>query len=172
MCSSDLARVEIVKAHHTIASGRTDSDGIFRAKLPTSEGPDVEGETGTDGVIILASHRENFAVSDLESFYFNFGEQNENVQGYIYTDRPVYRPAHKVSFKGILRAFDERGQYRPLKNDTVTVTIKDANDARVFEQELQLSKRGTFNGELALAEEAPLGVYRIEAETDEGSASG
>ncbi|HEU4870460.1 MAG TPA: MG2 domain-containing protein [Pyrinomonadaceae bacterium] len=166
------ARVEIVKAHHTIASGRTDNDGIFRAKLPTSEVPDAEGETGTDGVIILASQRENFAVSDLESFYFNFGEQNENVQGYIYTDRPVYRPAHKVSFKGILRAFDERGQYRPLKNDTATVTIKDANDARVFEQELHLSKRGTFNGEVTLAEEAPLGVYRIEAETDEGSASG
>ena len=32
----------------------------------------------------------------------------ENVQGYIYTDRPIYRPNHKVFFKGILRAFDEQ----------------------------------------------------------------
>ena len=168
------AQVEIVKAHRTITSGRTDTDGIFHTKLPTSNtGPDAdENPAGTDGVIILASHRGNFAISDLESFYFNIGEENENVQGYIYTDRPVYRPAHKVSFKGILRAFDERGQYRALKNDTVTVTIKDANDARVFDEELHLSKRGTFNGDFTLAEEAPLGVYRIEAETEEGSASG
>lgn len=166
------ARVEVVRKQRTLASGRTDGDGIFRAKLPTAEGPDAEGETGSDGVMILASQRENFAIADLESFYFNFGEQHENVEGYIYTDRPVYRPAHKVSFKGILRAYEERGRYRALKSDTVTVTVKDANDARVFEQELHLSKHGTFNSELTLAEEAPLGVYRIEAETDEGSASG
>jgi len=166
------ARVELVKGHHTIATGRTDADGIFRTKLPTSEGPDAEGETGTDDVMILASHRENFAVSDLESFYFNLGEQNEKVQGYIYTDRPVYRPAHKVSFKGILRAFDERSQYRSLKSDTVTVTVKDSNDAKVLEQELHLSKYGTFNSELTLAEEASLGTYTIKAETDEGSATG
>jgi alpha-2-macroglobulin len=165
------ARVEVVRARHTIASGRTDNEGIFHTKLPINEGPDDEGQTGSDGVIILASQRENFAISDLESLYFNFGE-DENVQGYVYTDRPVYRPAHKVFFKGILRAFNERGQYQPLKNDTVSVTVKDANDARVFKQELHLSKRGTFNGELTLAEEAPLGAYRIEAETDEGGASG
>jgi uncharacterized protein YfaS (alpha-2-macroglobulin family) len=166
------AHVEVVKARRTIASGKTDSDGIFRAKLPTNQDPDAEGETGTDGVMILASHRENFAVSDLESFYFNFGEQDKNVQGYIYTDRPVYRPAHKVSFKGILRAFDERGLYRALESDNVTVTIKDSNDAKVFEKELHLSKRGTFNSEVTLAEEAPLGTYTIEGETDEGSATG
>ena len=165
-------RVELVKAHRTIASGRTDSDGIFRTKLPTDEDLDAEGQTGTDGVVILASHHEDFAVSDLKSFYFNFSEEIENVQGYIYTDRPVYRPTHKVYFKGILRAFEERGQYRPLRSDTVIVTIKDANDAKVYEQELRLSKRGTFDGELTLTEEAPLGVYRIDAETEEGSAGG
>ena len=164
-------RIEVVRARHTIASGRTDSYGIFHTKLPINEGPDAEGQTGSDGVIILASQRENFAISDLESLYFTFGE-DENVQGYIYTDRPVYRPAHKVSFKGILRAFDERGRYYLLNSKTVTVTVKDANDGRVFEQELRLSQRSTFNGELTLPEEAPLGVYRIEAETEEGGASG
>lgn len=165
------ARVEIVRKRRTLANGRTDNDGIFRAKLPTGEGPDAEAEMGSDGVMILASQRENFAIADLESFYFNFGER-ENVEGFIYTDRPVYRPAHKVSFKGILRAYENRGQYRALKSDTVTVTVKDANDARVFEQELRLSKHGTFNSELTLGEEAPLGVYRIEAATDEGTATG
>ena len=165
------ARVEVVRKRQTLASGRTNKDGIFTAKLPTAEGPDAEGETGSEGVMILASQRENFAVADLESFYFNFGE-SENVEGYIYTDRPVYRPGHKVSFKGILRGFDEPGQYRPLKNDTITVTVKDANDAKVFEQVEHLSKHGTFNSELTLSEEAPLGMYRIEAQTDEGSAEG
>jgi uncharacterized protein YfaS (alpha-2-macroglobulin family) len=59
-----------------------------------------------------------------------------------------------------------------LKVKTVFVSIKDPNDARIFEQELQLSKRGTFNGEFTLAEEASLGTYRIETETEEGNSTG
>src|SRR5262249_5975610 len=124
------ARVDVVRKGRTLASGRTNKDGIFTATLPTHEGPDADGETGSEGVTILASQRENFAIADLESFYFNFGEA-DNVQGYIYTDRPVYRPAHTVHFKGILRAFDDSGQYQAVKSDTVNVTVKDANDARV-----------------------------------------
>src|SRR6185503_8003467 len=113
--------------------------------------------------------------SDLESFYFRgFGgeEETEKIQGYIYTDRPIYRPNHKVFFKGILRGLDERQQYRAIKENTVTVTVYDGDNARVSEQELPLSKNGTFNGEFTLGEEAPLGTYRIEAETEEGGSTG
>src|ERR1041384_1886086 len=168
-------RVEIVRERATIASGRTNNDGIFRTKMPGQEEetePTGE-EANNSNFVILASNQENFAISDLESFYFsNFGEEAGKVQGYIYTDRPVYRPNHKVFFKGILRGFDEHRQYRAVKGDKVSVTIKDSNDARVFQQELQLSKRGTFNGEFTLAEEAPLGIYHIEAATEDGESSG
>ncbi len=167
-------RVEIVRERTAIASGRTNNEGIFRTKIPTKvDETDPTGEEADNSnFVILASNQNNFAISDLESFYFSdFGKEEENVQGYIYTDRPVYRPNHKVFFKGILRGFDEHRQYRAVKGDSVSVTVKDANDARVFQQNLQLSKRGTFNGEFTLAEEAPLGTYRIEAETDEGGST-
>ncbi|HEU5460154.1 MAG TPA: MG2 domain-containing protein, partial [Pyrinomonadaceae bacterium] len=134
-------------------------------------------ETGNKNFIILASHRDNFAISDLESFYFfNWQPENTNVQGYIYTDRPIYRPNHKVFFKGILRALTEPSasneRYRAINSQTVNVTIRDSKDARVSEQELRLSQYGTFNGEFTLPEEAPLGNYRIVAETEEGSSTG
>jgi len=167
-------RVEIIRERATIASGRTNNEGIFRAKIPTKEDEtDPTGEVANDSnFVILGANQENFAISDLESFYFsNFGEEAENVQSYIYTDRPVYRPNHKVFFKGILRGFDEHRQYRAVKGDKVSVTVKDSNDARVFQQDLPLSKRGTFNGEFTLAEEAPLGFYHIEATTEDGESS-
>ncbi|HSE16636.1 MAG TPA: MG2 domain-containing protein [Pyrinomonadaceae bacterium] len=169
------ARVEIVKSRNTIASGRTNNDGIFRTNIPMHEddADPAVGEGNTSNFVILASHRDNFAISDLESFYFHdFDEENQNVEGYIYTDRPIYRPNHKVFFKGILRGYDERRQYRTLKEKTVSVTIHDAEDAKVFDQNLPLSKNGTFNGEFTLSEEAPLGNYRIEATTEEGISSG
>lgn len=169
------ARVDIVKERNTIASGRTNSDGIFRTKVPSQgDDADLEGDDNTSNFVILASHRDNFAISDLESFYFNsFGEDmtGENVQGYIYTDRPIYRPNHKVFFKGILRGYNEQQQYRAIKENTVAVTVYDGADAKVYEQELPLSKNGTFNGEVTLAEEAPLGTYRIEATAEEGNST-
>src|SRR5215213_6050343 len=146
------ARVEIVKSKNTVVSGRTNSDGIFRTKIPTqSDDADTADEANNPNVVILASHQNNFAISDLESFYFSdFGENttDENVQGYIYTDRPIYRPNHKVFFKGILRGMDERQQYRAIKENTVAVTVYDRDDARVYGQEVPLSKNGTFSGEL------------------------
>ena len=171
-------QVEIVKAQKTVAAGRTNADGVFRTKIvKKSEGeepgdPEIP-QVDNNSFVILASHRENFAISDLESFYFaDNGINDGSVQGYIYTDRPVYRPIHQVFFKGILRAVDDQGRYHPLRSQTVSVTIKDSNDARIYEQELRLSSRGTFHGELTLSEEAPLGTYQIEAETEEGSSSG
>ena len=169
-------QVELVKARKTIAAGRTNSDGVFRTKVSPKSSDEELGEpdipeVDNNSFVILASHKENFAISDLESFYFSEDVQ-PRMQGYIYTDRPIYRPTHQVFFKGILRGVDDQGNYRSLKSQTVTVTIKDANDARVYEEELRLSSRGTFHGELTLAEEAPLGTYQIEAQTEEGSSTG
>ena len=167
------AHVDIVKARNSITSGRTNAEGLFRTRIDSGDDEPAE-ETAAKNFIILASHRDNFAISDLESFYFlDSPSDHENIQGYIYTDRPIYRPNHRVFFKGILRKLtSDNERYRALKSQIVNITIKDSNDATVSEQQLRLSKYGTFNGDFTLAEEAPLGNYRIVAETDEGSASG
>ena len=185
------AQVEIVKEKKTVASGVTDKQGILRTKIekkkpaantgdeggdaePRQEGPAPE-ETDSESLLILAKQSNNFAISDLGSMYFGGYEdeaEGENIKGYIYTDRPVYRPTHKVSFKGIVRAVDEKGTYKAISDDTVNVTVEDPNGANVFTKELPLSPRGTFNGELEIAEAAPLGSYRIAAEVGGGSAGG
>ena len=183
------AQVEVVKEKKTIASGVTDNQGILRTKIekPKVETENEEGdnegqqeeavveETASESLLILARDSNNFAISDLGSMYFGEyedEESGENLKGYIYTDRPVYRPAHKVSFKGILRAVDPNGSYKSLPDNTVNVTIEDPNGANILTKELPITARGTFAGEVDLTEEAPLGSYRISAEVGAGSASG
>ncbi len=178
------AQVEIVKEKKTVASGVTDDQGILRTKIEKkktaadgeadAEAPAPE-ETDSESLLILAKQSNNFAISDLGSFYFGGYEDEEdggNIKGYIYTDRPVYRPTHKVSFKGIIRAVDQSGAYKPITDDTVNVTVEDPNSANILTKELPISPRGTFNGEVDIAEEAPLGSYRIAAEVGGGTASG
>ncbi len=188
------AQVEVVKEKKTIASGVTDNQGILRTKIEkekpkadTGGEADAEGdaeanpeeadaeETDSQSLLILAKQSNNFAISDLGSM--NFGgyqdeAEGEQLKGYIYTDRPVYRPTHKVSFKGILRSVDESGAYKPVGGDTVNVTVEDPNSANIFNQELPISPRGTFKGEIEIAESALLGNYRIGAEVGGGTASG
>jgi uncharacterized protein YfaS (alpha-2-macroglobulin family) len=184
------AQVEIVKEKKVVASGVTDSQGILRTKIekkkPAADAGDAEPdpeaaaaeETDSESLLILAKQRNNFAISDLGSLYFGGyegeedGEEGANIKGYIYTDRPVYRPTHKVSFKGIVRAVDENGAYKAITANTVNVTVEDPNNANIFTKELPISPRGTFNGEIDIAEEAPLGSYSISAEVGGGTARG
>ncbi len=182
------AQVEIVKDQKTVASGVTDNQGILRTRIEKKKpaakaGGDEEAapeepapdETDSESLLILARQSNNFAISDLGSLFFggyDGEEDGENLKGYIYTDRPVYRPTHKVSFKGIVRAVDSNGAYKPVSRNTVNVTIEDPNGANILTRELPLSPRGTFNGDVDIAEEAPLGSYRIAAEMESGSASG
>ncbi|HSS20654.1 MAG TPA: MG2 domain-containing protein [Pyrinomonadaceae bacterium] len=181
-------QIEVIKEKKTVASGVTDSQGILKTKIETKkpaakkgdeegdeeDAPADEAEPESESLLILANQSNNFAISDLGSMFggYEYEDESANVKGFIYTDRPVYRPTHKVNFKGIVRAVDSNGNYKPITSRTVNVSIEDPNSASIFNKELPVSARGTFNGDVDIAEEAPLGTYRISAEVDEGSAEG
>jgi len=175
--------IEVTKAKTTLANGTTDKSGVFKTeiKLPdTPEQPeedvDPESKKG-NAFLIMARERDNFVVSDVDSLYFGgeYGEDDvltgEDLTSYIYTDRPIYRPAQKVYFKGILRHWARDG-YQLLESKTVNVTIEDPNNGKIFEKELPFSARGTFSGEIDLGDEAPLGSYNITAAIGEAKSSG
>ena len=107
------AQIEVVKEKKTIAGGVTDNQGILRTKIEKkkpdtnnenqNDDPDGDPEDGSteetdpESLLILARESGNFAISDLGSMYFggyDGEEEGENIKGYIYTDRPVYRPTH------------------------------------------------------------------------------
>ncbi len=175
--------VEVTNAKKTLVTGKTDKTGVFKTEVkipdqPETPAEDVDvAEPQSNPFLIMASERDNFVISDVDSFYFGgYGDADdvltgEDVTSYIYTDRPIYRPAQSVFFKGILRQWTTNG-YKLLDNKTVNVTIEDPNNGKVFEKELPLSDRGTFSGQLDVGEEAPLGSYNITASIDEFKASG
>ena len=184
--------IEIVRGKQNIKGGTTDTQGILKMTLekPTPAVPngasedaeaaedaaaDETGDTETDpSYLLMARAGENFAISDLDSYYFRGGEDatgEVDLTSYVYTDRPVYRPEQKVYFKGIVRELTERG-YKLLAQRTVSVTVEDPNGTRIFEQELPVSTRGTFSGELNLPEESALGSYNIAAQIGAATATG
>ena len=177
-------RVEVVKGRKTLAEGHTGRDGVLKTGIsrqpearPTPRPEDVDPEearsqVGRDSYLVMASGGGQFAISDLEPYYFGWYGDDEvgNLTGYIYTDRPVYRPGQMVYFKGILRRLGEAG-YEAVAGRTVSVTVEDPNNGKLFEKELTLTPRGSFSGEVEIAGGAPLGGYRVVAKVGEAQAS-
>jgi uncharacterized protein YfaS (alpha-2-macroglobulin family) len=182
-------KVEILKAKKTVAKGTTDKSGMLKTRVeqpkrqaePAPEDADPEAEADGErhnSYLVTARDHDHFALSDLASYYFgasqNGGEEGESeggagLTGYIYTDRPVYRPAQKVFFRGILRTAGDRGYELPT--GSVKATIEDPNGGKVLDADLPLSQRGSFSGSVDIAAGAPLGQYRIIAKSGAASAS-
>jgi alpha-2-macroglobulin len=88
-------------------------------------------------------------------------------QGYLYTDRPIYRPGQTVYFKGIVRADDDATYSLPVGVESLRVLVFDPQGKELFKKDLTLSDMGTLYDELQLDEEAALGDYYLELQAPE-----
>jgi len=155
------ATAVIFNNHQEAARGTTDAFGVYEAALE---------KTKLQDAFIVAKAGDDVAATSMESFYF-FDQSATDYVGYIYTDRPVYRPTHEVDFKGILRA-RRAGQYSPEINQPVKVEIQDPNQKTVYQQTIALSAFGSFHGTLTLSPLAALGYYQIVAHIGDAVTSG
>lgn len=185
----DDVDIKIVRGQKVVAEGKTDKQGLLRTRVSKTADPkpaenenegagevEPDQDVGPDGYLIMARRKDDFAVSDLDSYLFAWnrggdeGGQLGNVTGYIYSERPVYRPDQKVYFKGILRRLGEGG-YEMLDARSVSVAVTDGEGNEILRKDLPLSGRGTFNGEVDLAAGAPLGGYSIVVSIDGAEAA-
>ena len=85
---------------------------------------------------------------------------------YVVTDRPIYRPGHKVQFKGTVRQRFEADApggftYGVFANKALNVEIRDATDALLSRQTVTTNANGSFDGAFQLAGEPTLGNWQI-----------
>jgi hypothetical protein len=92
---------------------------------------------------------------------------SNDYQGYLYTDRPIYRPGQTVYFKGIVRADDDATYTLPAGVDSLRVLVSDPQGKELYKKDLSLSDMGTLYDELLLDEEAALGNYYLELQAPE-----
>jgi len=140
----------IFNNHQELARGTTDASGVFQTTFK-----DIKVENS----IMVAQAGQDVVATSVEPFFFYDSSATEYV-GYVYTDRPVYRPTHEVNFKGTVRA--RRGGHYTLDIPSpITVEVTDSTQKVIFQQKMELSRFGSFNGKLTLSPLAALGMYQI-----------
>jgi hypothetical protein len=144
------ATAVIFNNQQEVARGTTDSSGVFQATWKDMK---------VENAIMVATAGEDVAATSVESFFFFDTSASEYV-GYLYTDRPIYRPTHDVHFKGVVRA-RRAGQYSLEIPAPLTVEITDPQQKTVYQQKMELSPFGSFHGQLTLSPLAALGMYQI-----------
>ncbi|MDY7040001.1 MAG: Ig-like domain-containing protein, partial [Chloroflexota bacterium] len=161
-----------------VAQGTTDDDGVFQAEFITQrdmwddliavvgEEGDKEGPPGPLFAVVGNHWSDGISPWD---FGLSAHFYSDPYQGYLYTDRPIYRPGQTVYFKGILRTDDDAYYGLPAGVEDVEVIISDSQGREVYNERLPVSEMGTVYGELQLDEEASLGDYNILAYLDDYS---
>jgi len=147
-------------------------------KFLVSDGKKIffEGTTGSDGVFhdavkelkevedirVFAHDDTHYASSTLAVSELQYIVGLES-RGYIYSDRPVYRPGQRVKIKGILREVDEQGVLRvPKEAETgYKLQVMSSQGNLVYQDSAALNDFGSFAVDFALSSNAPTGEYRI-----------
>jgi uncharacterized protein YfaS (alpha-2-macroglobulin family) len=151
--------VEFRSAQKSHAKTKTDENGF--AKFSAEDSSDV---------FALATRGQDVAFDALSEYALG-RRRSERLFGYVYTERPVYRPGHKVFFKAVLRQQAEFG-YNLFPAGEVEAEVTDSDGKTLFRRSLAVSKFGTVHGELELPVTASLGYYALRIKGGESNAYG
>lgn len=144
-------------------TGVTDADGVVRLEL-------ADPRQVWEGIVAIATTDEgSFGAASVNwadgiapwEFNISSGLSNEPYVGYVYTDRPIYRPGQTVYWKAILRRNDDVHYSLPPTGQPVNVTIIDEMGNTLIDQQLTVNALGAVDGQLELGPDAALGYYII-----------
>jgi hypothetical protein len=129
---------------------KSNADGLAESPLPEANYEDVR---------VLGVHGDDIAMVTPYSYSLS-SDPDRDWTGYVYTDRPVYRPTHTVHFKVILRTRSGE-HYRVPVGETVQVLIEDPTSKPLLQSKFAISSYGTIHGDLELPVTTALGYYSI-----------
>ena len=93
-----------------------------------------------------------------------YASADSPLRAYIYTDRPIYRPAQKVYLRGIVRTDDDAQYGLPASGTPVQVRVSDPQGREIVNKPLTLDEYGAFSLDVDVAEGSPLGSYSVQVD--------
>ncbi|MDM8519412.1 Ig-like domain-containing protein [Anaerolineales bacterium HSG6] len=147
----------------------TDQDGIARLDLSNQD-----YRTEIMALLLPDDNGDNFsAVADrwnrgisLYEFNLDLAYDLPPYNVHMYTERSIYRPDQTVYFKGVMRQEQDVAFELPPQKQ-VHVSIRSSTYEVIFDEMVEVSPNGSFNGEVKLEQGASLGRYTIQLDFED-----
>ncbi|MBD3240602.1 MAG: hypothetical protein GF331_08470 [Chitinivibrionales bacterium] len=91
--------------------------------------------------------------------YFPTATRDTSIEYHLYSDRPVYRPGHKVHFRGMLKLLVDSREIGVAQADSVDIAITNPEGTQVYRDTLPVDRWGHFGDSLDLVDNARQGRY-------------
>ena len=127
-------------------------------------------ERQLEQVIVMANKGGQFTADALYGYSLSTGERRAWM-GYVYTDRPVYRPGHTVNYRAVIREMAGAAYKMPGVSE-VDVEVNDNEGKPVTRQKAQVSAFGTVHGSFDLPANTSLGYYFLQVKSGTSQAGG
>ncbi len=139
-----------------VASKTTDAKGLALFESP-------EARFG-GGVFLFARLGRDLAL-DMSVFYpYGAAQLPRTVSSLLFTDRSIYRPLQKISWKVLGYQGDPRaGRFEVFPASPVTVTLFDQNNQKIEARTVTTNDFGSAAGEFMIPAGRALGSWRLES---------
>lgn len=151
-------QVRLFSSGSVVAEGATTDEGLFAGESPA----------GVDSLLGVARCGAGMAATDPGAWALQ--SDARELVGYLYTDKPIYRPGHTVHVKAVLR-WRERDALVPFGRPDAELVASDANDKVVYRRTIRTDGFGTVTASFALPPTAGLGTYTLRVNSGEAQAS-
>jgi alpha-2-macroglobulin len=151
---------QVIANRTVVATGALSGDGTYEASVP---------DTKPEDVIAVVHCGKQVAATDPGAWMFQ--QNTRDLAGYVYTDKPIYRPGHTVNVKGILR-WQTADSMTAFDRKQVEVSIADPNDKVVLRRQASVDEFGAVLASLLLPRGAALGHYSIRIASGGDEANG
>ena len=145
--------VHVIVRQKTVADGKTSADGLYEAALPDEKPEDVVG---------VARCGDQMAATDPGAY--SLEEPARELVGYIYTDKPIYRPGHTVHMKGVLR-WRTQDALAAFDKPNVEIVASDPNDKVIFRKQAKVDAFGSVTADFPVPATAALGNYTLKIQS-------
>ncbi len=144
--------IRVMADRQAVATGTTGADGVLSLVLPA----DVQPET----LVTIATCDGQVTVTDPRGYAL--GGNARELLGYVYSDKPVYRPGQTVHLRAVLR-WRERDALTMFDRPMAEVAANDVDDKVVFRRSVAVDEFGSVNASFVVPANAALGTYTVRA---------
>ncbi|MEO8286656.1 MAG: Ig-like domain-containing protein [Chloroflexota bacterium] len=162
-------RIEQIRSDNTsslMQTANTGQDGVARLKLDKADNVSTVAiwpDNGGDALFATTGWNYNLNPYDfgVTGTYGSTGYRAD-----LYVDRPIYRPAQTVYYRGIYRLDDDVVYTLPPAGATVNVRAftygtSGGGPTNVYTGTATVSAAGTLNGSFVIPANAPVGSYTL-----------